>query len=513
MFTSFEFIGAVLFLFLLYYIIPKKIQWILLLAANVLFYFYYSRGILGPLFILATALTIYAVGRILERYDGKLQTYEQEIKQGIVPKPSREEKRAYKKKINSKKKCWLVLCLFINLGILCVLKYTGWIMPIGISFYTFQAVGYLLDVYWKKCKPQKNVFRFVLFVSYFPQLIQGPISRYDKLSATLYKQHSFNWKEFCFGLERVLWGYFKKLVIADRISVAVEMLSGDPDYYTGAFVLVLMLFYAIQLYADFSGGIDIVIGISQALGIRVEENFIRPFFSKNIAEFWRRWHITMGAWFRDYVFYPCSISRPLKTVTSFCKKRFGMAVARRAAVYISSIAAWFATGVWHGMSWRFVVWGLVNCLVILISEELVPLYKKFHGRFPELDQRTGYRAFQALRTFMLMCCIRLFDNYSSVRLTVRQFIHMFTEFDVSAITQREFTDLGLTALDYGIVGGGVLVMFLVSLSGRSGSVREKISKKPYVFRYAICLILLFAVLLLGNYGVGYDTKNFIYNQF
>lgn len=533
MFTSYEFIAFFLAIVLLYYILPKRIQWVLLLFAN--FAFYYSAGRTYPLFILATSLTVYVAGRRMGLQDEVLANYNEKIKSGEIEKPSREEKKAFKKKINTKKKRVLLLCLFFNLGILAVLKYTNFviqnmntvmeavgkegcsyvnlILPMGISFYTFQAVGYLLDVYWNKCEPQKNVFKFVLFISFFPQLIQGPISRYGDLSKTLYEKHDFDWKQVRFGLERVMWGYFKKMVIADRISAAVASLMGDPEYYTGAFVVVGMLFYAIQLYADFTGGIDITIGIAQVFGIRLEENFIRPFFSKNIAEYWRRWHITMGTWFRDYVFYPFSISRPLKSITTFCKKKFGMTVARRAAVYISSVIVWLATGIWHGAAWNFVAWGLTNGIIILISEELTPLYERFHKTYPRLTAGAFYRGFQVVRTFALMCCIRLFDNYGSVRTTCRQFVHMFTRFDLRAITKQEFLDLGLQMSDYVIVAVGVCLMFAVSMWGRSGSVREKISRKPYIIRYGIYVVLFFSVLLFGSYGVGFDAQQFIYNQF
>lgn len=471
----------------------------------------------------------------MRRFDVQLSNYSARIKSDQILAPTREEKKVYKKKINRRKKSVMLLCLFFNIGILVVVKYTNFlvnnmniildmagkemlpyvdlIVPMGISFYTFQAVGYLLDVYWNKCEAQKNFFRFTLFVSFFPQLIQGPISRYEDLSKTLYQQHHFNWKQIRFGLERVLWGYFKKLVIADRISVAVAALMEDPDYYTGGFVFIGMLFYAVQLYADFTGGIDITIGIAQSLGIHLEENFIRPFFSKSIAEYWRRWHITMGTWFRDYIFYPCSLSKPIKSITTFCKKHFGIAVAKRVAIYISTILVWTATGIWHGAAWNFVAWGLANGIIILISEECTPLYQKFQEAFPKLTASWEYRIFQVLRTFLLMCCLRLFDRYGSAKTSIIQFIHMFTKFDIHNMTKKELIGLGLTSQDYMIVMLGVAVMFLVSMAGRNGSVREKISKKPYIIKYAVYVILLFSVLMLGSYGVGYDAQQFIYNQF
>ena len=255
MFISYEFILFLLVLFAVYYVIPKRFQWILLLIAN--FLFYYSAGAFYPLFILATSVTVWFAGVCIDRQEGQWQSYQAEIKAGKIEKPSRDEKKAVKAKIGGKKKRIMLVCLLFNLGILAVLKYTNFvidnvntvldaagrtelpyadlILPLGISFYTFQAVAYLLDVYWGKCSAQKNLPRFILFVSFFPQLIQGPISRYGDLSQTLYAKHSFDGKQVRFGLERILWGYFKKLVIADRLSGAISMLMGDPEYYTGAY--------------------------------------------------------------------------------------------------------------------------------------------------------------------------------------------------------------------------------------------------------------------------------------
>lgn len=534
MFVSYGFIAFVAVLIVLYYLIPKRFQWILLLTAN--FGFYFSAGIFYPVFILITSVSIWSAGILMNRCENELEQFDKKIASGEIAKPSKEERKIYKKKINNKKKRCMLLFLFLNLGILSVVKYTNFvidnannfldifgkfhlyhldlIVPLGISFYTFQAVSYLLDVYWNRCTVQKSLPKFVLYVSFFPQLIQGPISRYGDLSTTLYQEHSFDWKQVKFGVERILWGYFKKLVIADRISPAVGIIMGDPDYYTGGFVFLGMLFYAVQLYADFTGGIDITLGIAQCFGIHIKENFIRPFFSKNIAEYWRRWHITMGTWFRDYVFYPCSISKPMKKITGWMKRHFGMAASKRAAVYITTLLVWLATGIWHGAAWHFVVWGLTNGVIILISEELTPVYEKFHKRFPQLMHLWGYKVFQIVRTFLLMCCIRLFDTYTDVTLACRQFVRMFMDFKFSGqVTMQELAGLGLTKADYLVVFIGVFVMFGVSMMGRNGSVREKVSQRPNIVRYGICMALFFAIMLFGSYGVGFDAQQFIYNQF
>ncbi len=503
MFVSYTFIGFLIVLFLLYYLIPRRFQWILLLIASLAFYM--AIDVRYLIFILTTALTVYWTGATIVGLDKK------------------------------QKKRRMLVCLLLNLGILATLKYTNFainnlnfflgrsgerrieeinlIVPLGISFYTFQAVGYLLDVYWGKIKPQNNFWKFALFVSFFPQLVQGPISRYDDLSKDLYSEHRFDGKQISYGLERILWGYFKKLVIADRISVAVTTLSESPGYYTGGFVFVAMVFYGVQLYADFTGGIDITIGISQVLGIHIEENFIRPYFSKSIAEYWRRWHITMGSWFRDYVFFPCSMSRPLKVLNKKVKKHFGMRAVRRVTLVISTLVTWLATGIWHGAAWRFVLWGLGNAIVILVSDEMRPLYTRFHKKFPKVGRMAVYRGFQIIRTLLITGCLNLFYIYGSARLALRQLVRMVTRYGAHLVTQNEILDLGLSIREYGVVAFGVIIMFIVSMVGRGSSVREGISSMPYLVRFGIWTLLLFSVLLLGSYGIGYDTQQFIYNQY
>ncbi len=529
LFTSYEFIGFIMLCFLLYYLIPRRFQWILLLLASYAFYFY--AGTWYPLFILVTTVTTYLTGRTLGLINDEKDAYI--AGHGNM---SRDEKKKYKASMAGKSKRYMLLCLIFNLGILAVLKYTNfaidnvntiltaagseayisyvdWLLPMGISFYTFQSMGYLLDVYWDKVKPQKNFFKFALFVSFFPQLVQGPISRYDALAPTLFAEHKYDWHQVKLGLERIVWGYFKKLVIADRILTAVTYIIEDPEYYSGAWVLVGMIFYAIELYADFTGGIDITIGIAQVFGIKLAENFERPYFSKNIAEYWRRWHITMGTWFRDYVFYPMSISKSMRKLTTATKEHFGRGAAKRLPVYIATLVTWFATGIWHGASWNFIVWGLMNGIVILISQESVPLYERFHKRFPKLSGSGIYKLLQVGRTFLLMSLLRLFDCYIDVGTACSAFFGMFTNFHISALTAEEFLYFDLTGADYFIVLIGVVIMLIVSLMQRTGSVRARLEKKSAALRYPIYACIILAVILFGVYGVGYDATQFIYNQF
>ncbi len=529
LFTSYEFLGFIIVLFLVYYLVPRGVQWMLLLAAGYIFYAAADPRYL--IYILVTTVTIYFTARIIERNRERQTSYLREHKAEM----GREEKKAYKEGRQRVRFRWLLLGLFINLGILATVKYANFFianingavsafggesqlsfvslaLPMGISFYTFQALGYLIDVYRGSVPAEKNIFKLALFVSFFPQLVQGPISRFGDLSKTLYEKHSFDSRTVCFGLQRMLWGYFKKMVIADRILTGLSCIIDAPEQYHGAYAFVGMLFYTLELYADFTGGIDITIGIAQVLGIRLEENFERPYFSKSLKEYWRRWHITMGTWFRDYIFYPISVCRPMQKLSKFSRSHMGKKLGMRLPVYLSSFVVWFATGFWHGASWNFVVWGLANWLVLMVSEEFEPLYERFHKRF-RFSSTWLYSFFQVARTFLLISVLKMFDCYRDVATTFRMFGSMFTAKNWNVLWNGALLDLGLTAEDYCVLAVGTAVLLGVGLLQRDGSVREKIAARAYPVRVMLWFALFLSILTLGAYGIGYDASQFIYNRF
>ena len=274
---------------------------------------------------------------------------------------------------------------------------------------------------------------------------------------------------------------------------------------------LLTVFYAAQIYADFTGGIDMAIGLSQALGITMPENFVRPFFSKNIAEYWRRWHISLGEWMKNYIFYPISVSSPMLKLSKAARGKLGN-FGKRLPVYIASIATWAVTGIWHGITPNFLLWGMMNCFVIVVSEELNPLYEKFHSRFG-LKEKTWYGGFEMLRMFVLMNLIRIVDLFPDVGVYFSRMGSLFTTFNFHILWDGTLLKLGMTALDYAIVGAGIVIMFCVSLfQEKKGSVREHLWDKP-ILRYILVFVLLVIVLLMGSYGIGYNANNFIYNQF
>ena len=514
---------------MLYYVIPKKFQWMLLLLASYVFYSY--AGIRYLAYIIVTTISTYLISRLIGRLFLSQEVYLKDNKSEL----SREERKTYKAKIKGKQRKLLVLCLLFNFGILAILKYSdftisninslfsllgvgknlsplGFVLPLGISFYTFQTMGYIIDVYRGKYAYERNIFKLGLFISFFPQLIQGPISRFDDLKDSLFAEHSFDSRAISFGLQRILWGFFKKLVVADRLLPAVLTIVTNPDKYQGVYVLVGMFFYAIDLYADFTGGIDIAIGIAEILGIKLKENFERPYFSKSITEYWRRWHITLGTWFREYLFFPISVSKSMLNLSKKCRKRFGDAIGKRLPVYIATILVWLTTGIWHGAAWNFVVWGLLNCLVILVSQECIPLYNKFHSRF-NVGHTLGYRLFQVVRTFWLMSFIRILDCYRDVGTTFRMYGTIFTKWNLNELFNGGLLGLGLSMADYMVLLLSVLLTLCVSLASRSESFRERLATKPLAVRYILYFVLILSILIFGAYGVGYDSSQFIYSQF
>ena len=527
-FTSVSFILFAALTLFLYFTVPKRRQWWVLLAASYVFYFFAGAEYL--LFILYTTALTYLTARLMQcRADAEEKSVaaNREVWE-------KAERKAFRTREKKKRLHVLVLGLVLGFGMLAVLKYTAFVLtgvnsilalfdagrvkipslllPLGISFYTFQSMGYLIDVYRQKVKAEKNPARLALFVSFFPQLIQGPISRFGELGEQLFIPHAFDGFHFRAGLSRVVWGFFKKLVIADTAMIGVRELVENSADFTGVYVFLLILLYSAEIYGDFTGGIDITIGLSEMMGIRLAENFDRPFSSRSTKEYWRRWHITMGAWFTDYVFYPLSVSMSMQKLSKWSRKTLGEKIGKRVPVYLATVVTWFLTGLWHGAGLNFIVWGLLNCLVILVSQELQPLYHRFGARFPRLVASKPWEKWQMLRTFLLMGLIRSLDCYRDVPLTFRLWGSMLTTMNWGEIFHGGLTSFGLSVADWGVILCGVLLTWQVSRLGKDKPVRERLAERPVLLCAALCALTV-VILLFGAYGIGYDASQFIYNQF
>jgi len=524
--VSYQFGFFFLALAAVFYLAPDRARKYVLLAASVLFFI--SGGVSYLLYPLITTVTTFLLGKRIGSMTERSKAYIKE--QGLDRKEKAEHTRAVKKK----QRRLLILGLILNFGILAVLKYMNfflynlglifaaagmegemeyvdWILPLGISYYTFQSMGYLIDVYNRKYEPEKKLSDFSLFVLFFPQLTAGPISRFDSMREEFSKKHPFFKESVLLGAQRMLWGYVKKMVIADRLAPAVSAITSDPETYSGIYFLLAMVLGTVQLYADFSGGMDIVIGAAKVLGISLPENFMRPFFSRSLAELWRRWHMTLMQWFREYVFYPVSGSGVCRTVSAKVKNRFGKKAAGRVPVYTATVLVWFLTGIWHGASWNFVAWGMANCAVLLISQELGGVYKALHKRFPFMESR-WYHGFEMVRTFFVFAFLQMFIHYPFGQV-FSMAGGMLVRPGFSRLFDGTFSGLGLRPSDLFIVFAGVCIMLTVSVLEEKECVGKRLLRKPMAVQYLAFFTLFLTSLLLGVYGQGYDAGQFIYNQF
>jgi D-alanyl-lipoteichoic acid acyltransferase DltB (MBOAT superfamily) len=314
---------------------------------------------------------------------------------------------------------------------------------------------------------------------------------------------------------RVAWGFFKKLIVADTAMMGIKTLIERSGEFQGVYVALLILLYSAQIYGDFTGGIDITIGLSEMMGIKLSENFNRPFSSRSTKEYWNRWHITMGSWFTDYIFYPLSITKSMQKLSKWSRAHLGNALGKRIPVYTATIATWFLTGLWHGASWNFIVWGLLNCLIILVSQECQPLYNKLHAKFPTLAEKKPWILYLRAQTFMLMGTIRILDVYRDVPMTFKMLGTVFYDGEGwRSFFGGGFLKVGLDIKSYLIIAIGICLMTAVSEIGARGEkpLRHRLAVKPLAL-FTCAALLIAATLIFGSYGIGFDASQFIYTQF
>ena len=538
-YTSLAFFLFVLVTAGVYFLFPeKKYQWTVLLFASYVFYLF--AGYRYAAFILLTTASTWlcalAIDRIAQASAAELKAHKGDW--------DREQKKAFKAQTRQKKLRIAAADAVLNLGILAFLKYYNFFagslsellgfvgapfslptlrlfLPLGISFYTFQSVGYVVDVYREKIRAERNPAKVALFVSFFPQIIQGPISFYDQLAHQLYAPHRFDFTRFKYGCELILWGLFKKLVIADRAYIAIKTVLSDYPAYGGTTLTFTILLYALQLYTDFSGGIDISRGVCQMLGIDLAENFRRPYFATTINDYWRRWHITLGAWMKEYVFYPLALSKSFANLSRrikasrLGKTRAGVHIARALPTSLASLVVFFLVGVWHGANWKYVAFGVWNGGVIMLSSLLEPLLVKIPQKLRLNVRHPGFALFQMLRTFLIVFIGYVFDVAANLTESMYTFRMMLSGQDL-ARGLAEIPALGLSGLDFAVLAAGTLVLLCVSLvqeKHAGTSLRVLLDRKPFLLRFVLILLCMTAVLLFGIYGPGYDPADFVYMQF
>lgn len=513
-FVSLSFIIFVLVtLFLYYCVIPKSMQWILLLVAS--YGFYWMGGGKTILYLVVTTLSIYVAGLVLEKLN----------------KQSKAEKDKIKR-IRLQKKLVVFLVALGNFGMLFFAKYANEIIgflqsfvhgqakpidllqPLGISYFIFQSVGYVIDCYRGKYPVERHLGKLALFVSFFPQIVQGPIARHRDLAPQLITTHHLDWDNLKYGIQLILWGYFKKLVIAERAGVVVNTVLADYTNYSGGMIVASIFFYCIQLYCDFSGGIDITRGVAQMFGIHLAENFRRPIYATSLADYWRRWHITLGQWMKDYVFYPLSFSKPFSKFGKWTRRHVPGKLGKLIPAACATFVVYFFIGIWHGTSLKYFAFAFWNATIITASFLLEGWYPKMAKKLHLPTETLAWKIFQVFRTGVLVFFGRYLTRAPHFMAALWMMKQSVTNFSFSCFWDGTMLSLGLTAVDYVVMFVCMgTVLFVELLQEKGIEIRKALEQKSTLVQFFAVFFLVNTILLFGVFLRGDIPTGFIYQQF
>lgn len=495
-FVSVNFMMMVLVTVIIYFLFSIKYRWMVLLAASI-YYYVAVAGWQALLITTGTTAVVWLLGLCIEKNIGT----------------GRKKRRLF-----------LAIAVVIVFGLLILFKLSGkfdfsidfLVVPLGVSYYSFSLIGYLVDIYYGKAKAERNPLKLYLFTLYFPKITQGPISKYRELSAGLFEGHRVDYNRICFGMQRLLWGFFKKLVIADRIAFLTgSVFDNFANYDDGGAVLVIATILAvIRHYSDFSGYMDIAIGISEILGIKLDENFKQPFFSQSAAEFWRGWHVTLGIWFKDYIYMPIVINPKLIKCSGFLRKKVGKRTGKALMSIVPLMSVWFLTGMWHGTGINYLVWGLYWGVIIAISTvfspEISAVTKKLHIN----TESKVWKGFRMLRTSMIFTGGYLISTLVGLDGIRKYAGNIIKDLRITNCLNGTLWSLGMNKLDYLIVFVGFILLVVVSVLQYKGkTVRKMIADLPGILRWVIYAVLIVVVLYYGVYGLQYGPKTFAYEFF
>lgn len=496
-FNSIDFLIFFPIVAILYYAIPQKGKKYWLLLAS--YYFYMNWNPAYALLILASTVITYISGVVINKV-------------GISEKTDEEKKKL--------KNLAVALSFISNIGILVYFKYTNFLieninaiignfggavqvrpldilLPVGISFYTFQALGYTMDVYRGTIEAEKNFFTYALFVSFFPQLVAGPIERSSNLLRQLREDHKFSFENLREGLMIMVWGFFMKLVVADRIATVVDTVFSDLESYEGATFLVIMFLFMIEIYCDFAGYSTIAVGAAKVMGFELMENFNCPYLGQSINEYWARWHISMTSWFRDYVYIPLGGNRKGKV-----------------RKWVNVLIVFTLSGFWHGAAWNYVAWGVVSAIIQMMGAGMMPIRTKLCEIFG-LDRNTfSHKLYRIVGTdLIIMFTLVIFRSKTLVDAgyILQSF---FTTWNPWVLLDGSLYQLGLSQKQFGAMMFSIAVLIVADVMKYNGKApREWLMKQETWFRWLMLILGILAIALFGFWGYGYDASAFIYFQF
>ncbi len=451
-----------------YYAVPKKLRWGVLLLSSIIFYVWSVPYLIG--YLLFSAVTTYFYGTWTEKH-------------------------------KEHGKVLLALVILANLAVLLTVKFApvagiSILAPMGISFYTLQVIAYCVDVYKGKAEAQSNFFKYLLFVSFFPQILQGPIPRYNQLKEQLFEGHTFDYKTVKFGFQLILWGMFLKMVIADRAAIFVNAVFPEYHLYEGTVLAVAAVLYSIQLYTDFLGCVCIAMGAAEVYGIKLQTNFERPYMAVSIKDFWRRWHISLSSWLRDYVYI------------SLGGKRKGK--LRR---YINLMLTFLVSGIWHGSGLQYIFWGLMQGGYQVAGEILQPVRKKVRNVL-KIDENSGfYVLWQRACTFVLITSSWVIFRSANLRAGLSMLKRIVTDITPWVLFDGTLYEFGIEARSFMALILCIVLVMVIEHFQEKGNIREMLSQQHIIVRWSIYLGAIALVAVLGVYGPGYSATQFLYGQF
>lgn len=512
---------------ILYQMAPQKARWKVLLFSSYTFFFMISGKLV--LYLMGTTLFTHYIGIWLTwldiRCDKELET---------LPKEERSER---KKQYKKQQKRVVTGGILVLLGILAYLKYYNFfaqnmgrifqklgsdyglpvqnlLIPIGISFYTLQAISYMVDVYWKKIPAERHLGKLALFLGFFPQIMEGPICLYSDTAEALWKCESLKENNLSQGFLRILWGLFKKMVIADRLYLVVQGVFEYYEEYSGVVVAAAAVAYTVQLYMEFSGCMDIVIGSGKLFGVTMPENFRQPFASRSASEFWRRWHITLGIWFKTYVFYPVSVSHLVKKWNQFGKKHLNKYVTKLGISALALFPVWLCNGLWHGPRWSYIFYGMYYFVVLMAEVALEPLKKRILDKWNLREEAWYWKIPQILKTWVIIFTGELFFRANGIAVGFKMFFSIFSNFELQNLWNGTFFKFKLDMADYMIIFIGCAIVAIVGgLKEKNVIIGERLSNLKLPVRWCVYYSLILAVIIFGAYGEGYLPVELIYAGF
>ncbi len=482
--------------FLIYYVVPKKGQWIVLLAASLGFYLWATWA--GLLVLVFETLVIYLLARVMEAKQDKAKT----LLCGI--------------------------CILAGILMLLLLKYlpetifTGdcaslfgpflgnLLVPFGISYYTLMIISYAVDVYRQQIPAETNFARLLLFAFYFPSITQGPINRYGSLAPQLKEEHAFDSKRIFEGLIRFAWGAFKKLVVANRTAAFIAAVYAGKKA-TGVLVLLALLMTMLQLYSDFSGCADMAIGISNMFGIKLPENFRQPYYSRSIKEYWRRWHITLGTWLKDYIYMPMTMSRVTKKFVRAGKDRNDRKRRTKIASWVGLMVLWIVMGVWHGSGMMFFLMGVYYGIIFIITDMLEPVAVSFGKKHPKVVAHWLYKFWQQVRTTLLLWLAPILFSVKSFGQLGELVKKVFTKFQFLSLFDGTILKFDLDGVSLVMLLIGFLTMIVVSTIEYNR--KERISSLVMKQKLPIRILIYWFVILMILLSLNVSNTEFIYAQF